>query len=100
MAETKSPATGTAAKVEETKRQRFERLATARTAKARDAIAALRGLTAKGNYDYTPAHWKAIFGELETEMTTLQSAVAGTVTAEPSKSLFAGIEEGDATPAT
>ena len=59
----------------ETKAEKFIRLASARTEKALNAIATLRGLTNKTNYDYTDEQWAKIFGALEGEMTRLQEAV-------------------------
>ena len=60
-------------KPEETKRQKFERLATSRVDKALNAIAIIGGLASKTNYDYTPEHVAAIFKALEGEMTKLQA---------------------------
>lgn len=57
----------------ETKAEKFARLATSRTNKALDAIAALGGLAAKGNYEYTEEQVAKIFTALEAELSKLQT---------------------------
>ena len=55
-------------KKEETKREKFVRIAQSRTEKALSAIANLGGLTAKTNYEYTQEDWEKIFSALTAEM--------------------------------
>ena len=64
-------------KPEETKAQKFTRLATSRTNKALDAISNIRGLTNTTNYEYTPDQAAKIMGALEAEMTKLAEAFKG-----------------------
>lgn len=59
----------------ETKREKFVRLANSRTGKALDAIANLAGLASPTNYEYTAEDWTKIFSALEGEMTKLQGRV-------------------------
>ena len=70
---TNAKATEVAPKAEETKAEKFARLAVSRTNKALDAIAALGGLAAKGNYEYTEEQVAKIFGAIEAEMSKLQA---------------------------
>lgn len=98
MAKTTETAAETAAAVpEETKRQKFERLARSRTEKALSSIAMLGGLTAKNNYDYTDAHWDAILKALEAEVIKLSNKVKN-----PNAAPEVGFSFGEvpATPAT
>lgn len=62
-------------KKEETKREKFVRLANSRTGKALDAIANLAGLASPTNYEYSDADWAKVFSALEAEMTKLQARV-------------------------
>lgn len=65
--------TSTATENNESKADKFVRLATSRTSKALDAIANIGGLASKTNYDYTDEQVAKIFGALEAEMTKLQT---------------------------
>lgn len=65
----------TEAEKNETKRDKFIRLANSRTGKALDAVANLAGLANSANYEYESADWAKIFGALEAEMTKLQARV-------------------------
>jgi hypothetical protein len=61
-------------KVEETKADKFKRLANSRVPKALAAIANIRGIANKANYEYTPEQTAKIMGALEAEMTKLGEA--------------------------
>lgn len=65
------------AKPEESKADKFKRIAENRTNKALDAIAALGGLAAKNNYDYTPEQVSKIIGAMENEISKLKDKFAG-----------------------
>lgn len=54
-----------AAPENETKAQKFARLATARVNASLDAMAKIEGLSAKGQYDYTPEQVESICKALE-----------------------------------
>ena len=60
-----------AAKVEETKADKFKRLAVSRTNKALDAIASIGGLANKTNYEYEDADALKVMGALEAELAKL-----------------------------
>lgn len=66
-----------AAATTETKREKFVRLAQARTNKALAAIAQLRGLTNKSLYDFTDADADAIGKALETEVIKTVKSLRG-----------------------
>jgi len=75
MAKPKTPAN-------ETKTQKFVRIAQLRTNKALDAIAALGGLSVKANYDYTDEQWQKIVGAMNAEIQKVVDKVkAGGATA-------------------
>lgn len=67
--ETKTPA------VEETKADKFTRIATLRTNKSLSAIASLGGLAATANYEYTKEQWDKIFSALLNEMNKVKAKV-------------------------
>ena len=75
-------ATETPAPAGESKADKFKRLAISRTEKALAAIANLRGLANKGNYEYTDEQVAKIFGALEGELTKLQNAFKSPGTVE------------------
>jgi len=83
------------AKVEETKAQKFIRLAEARTNKALAAIAALGGLANKSLYDYNPAQLTAIFEAINKEV-----AKAAGRFQNPSAKAEAGFTLSDSNPET
>ena len=70
-----------AAPVEETKAQKFSRLGNTRLAKAMDAIANMRGLANKTNYEYSEEQVKKLFAALEGELEKLQKAFTSPETA-------------------
>ena len=61
----------------ETKAQKFARLAVSRTEKALTAIALLRGLSSKGNYEYTDEQVAKIGAALEAEVIRTMDAFKG-----------------------
>lgn len=63
-----------AEKAPETKGEKFVRLANGRVPKALTAIAAIRGIANKTNYDYTDEQAGKIMAALEAEMTKLGNA--------------------------
>lgn len=75
MAKAETPATET--KVEETKADKFARLAVTRTNKALDAIAMIGGLAAKNNYEYTDEQTAKIIAALEAEVAKIKDKFAG-----------------------
>lgn len=64
MAKEKAPA-------EETKSDKFKRIASGRTEKALDAISNIGGLANPANYEYTPEQVAKIMSALEAELTKL-----------------------------
>lgn len=91
MADKTAPASeseGTA-KPNETKAEKFTRIATGRTNKALNAIASLGGLASKANYDYTSEQWEKIYSALLAEMNKVKAKVdaGGTVTNDAGFSL-------------
>ena len=77
---TKNEATEEAGKPNETKREKFVRLANSRTGKALDAVANLGGLANPTNYEYNAEDWVKIFTALETELSKLQARVKNPAT--------------------
>jgi hypothetical protein len=63
--------------MKETKREKFVRLAEARTNKILDQIRLLSNLANKGNYDFNDEDAKRIFSALEKEIKHAKSAFAG-----------------------
>lgn len=61
----------------ESKAEKFVRLGASRTNKALDAIAAIGGLAAKNNYDYTDEQTAKIFAALEAEIAKVKDKFAG-----------------------
>jgi len=68
-------------KVEESKSDKFKRLANSRTSKALDAIASIGGLAAKNNYEYTPEQVSKIVTALTAEIAKVSDKFAGKVEA-------------------
>ena len=64
--------------VKESKRERFVRLAEARTNKILDMMKLLGNCSSKSNYDYTDEDVKKIFGALEKELKNTKSKFNGT----------------------
>lgn len=64
-----------AAPANETKAEKFARIAQSRTNKALAAIAALGGLSSKANYDYTPEQWEKIYTALLGEINKVKAKV-------------------------
>jgi hypothetical protein len=60
------------------KAEKFKTLAEARTGKAMNAIATLRGLANSNNYDYTPDQAAKIVSALRSEVDVIEKAFAGT----------------------
>ncbi len=63
-----------AAATPETKADKFKRLANGRVPKALTAIAAIRGIANKTNYEYTDEQTVKIMAALEAELTKLGAA--------------------------
>ena len=61
----------------ETKRERFVRLAEARTNKILEMMRLLGNCASKGNYDYTDEDIKKIFGALEKELKNTKNRFLG-----------------------
>ena len=61
----------------ETKRERFVRIAEARTNKILEMIRLLGNCSSKGNYDYTEEDIKKIFGALEKELKNTKNKFLG-----------------------
>lgn len=57
----------------ESKADAFKRIALRRTNSALDAIASLRSLSAKGNYDYTPEQFNKITAALRAEVDKVEA---------------------------
>lgn len=66
----------TATAPEETKADKFKRLAESRVSKALSAIATIGGLASKTNYEYTPEQVEKIIGALNAEVTVLANRFA------------------------
>lgn len=64
--------------VKESKRERFVRLAEARTNKILDMMKLLGNCASKSNYDYTDEDVKKIFGALEKELKNTKAKFNGT----------------------
>lgn len=64
----------------ETKRERFVRLAEARTNKIIDMMKLLGNCSSKTNYEYTEEDVKKIFGAIEREMKNTKARFNGTDT--------------------
>ncbi len=64
--------------VKESKRERFVRLAEARTNKILDMMKLLGNCSSKSNYDYTDEDVKKIFGALEKELKNTKAKFNGT----------------------
>lgn len=64
----------------ETKRERFVRLAEARTNKILDMMKLLGNCSSKTNYEYTEEDVKKIFGAIEREMKNTKARFNGTDT--------------------
>ncbi len=64
----------------ETKRERFVRLAEARTNKIIDMIRLLGNCSSKSNYEYTDEDVRKIFGAIEHEMKNARAKFNGTDT--------------------
>ncbi len=64
----------------ETKRERFVRLAEARTNKILDMIKLLGNCSSKSNYEYTDEDVRKIFGAIEREMKNARAKFNGTDT--------------------
>ena len=62
----------------ETKREKFIRLAEARTNKILGQIKLLGNLANKGNYNFTEEDVRKIFSAINKELTTAKNAFAGT----------------------
>lgn len=63
--------------VKETKRERFVRIAEARTNKILEMLRLLGNCSSKGNYDYTEEDIKKIFGALEKELKNTKNRFLG-----------------------
>ena len=63
--------------VKETKRERFVRLAEARTNKIIDMIKLLGNCSSTANYEYTEADIKKIFGAIEQELKNTKAKFNG-----------------------
>ena len=63
----------------ETKRERFVRLAEARTNKILDMLKLLGNCASKSNYEYTDEDIRKIFGAIEREMKNSRNKFNGTV---------------------
>ena len=61
----------------ETKRERFVRIAEARTNKILEMMRLLRNCSSKGNYEYTDEDIKKIFGALEKELKNTKNKFLG-----------------------
>lgn len=61
----------------ETKRERFVRIAEARTNKILEMIRLLGNCSSKGNYEYTEEDVKKIFGTLERELKNTKNKFLG-----------------------
>ena len=83
---TKETPSATTTKQEESKADKFKRIGAKRTSNALDAIAAIGGLAAKNNYEYTPEQVTKIIGAIEAETQKLKDKFSGTV------ALVAGFE--------
>lgn len=66
----------------ETKRERFVRIAEARTNKILEMMRLLGNCSSKGNYDYTEEDIKKIFGALEKELKNTKNKFLGIATKE------------------
>jgi len=66
----------------ETKRERFVRIAEARTNKILEMIRLLGNCSSKGNYEYTDEDIKKIFGTLEKELKNTKNKFLGLDTKE------------------
>ena len=64
----------------ETKRDRFVRLAEARTNKTIEMIRLIGNLATKNNYDYTDADVQKIFGAIEKELKAAKAKYVGSNT--------------------
>ena len=64
--------------INESKRERFVRLAEARTNKILDMIKLLGNCSSKSNYDYTDEDVKKIFGAIERELKNTKAKFNGT----------------------
>ena len=64
----------------ETKRERFVRLAEARTNKILDMLKLLGNCSSKSNYDYSDEDVKKIFGAIERELKNTKAKFSGTDT--------------------
>lgn len=64
----------------ETKRDRFVRLAEARTNKTIEMIRLIGNLANKNNYDYTDADVQKIFGAIEKELKAAKAKYVGSNT--------------------
>ena len=64
----------------ETKRERFVRLAEARTNKILDMMKLLGNCSSKSNYEYTDEDVRKIFGAIEREMKNARAKFNGTDT--------------------
>ena len=64
----------------ETKRDRFVRLAEARTNKTIEMIRLIGNLANKNNYDYTDADGQKIFGAIEKELKAAKAKYVGSNT--------------------
>ncbi len=63
--------------MEETKRERFVRIAEARTNKILEMIRLLGNCSSKSNYDYTEEDVREIFGALERELRNTKNMFLG-----------------------
>ena len=61
----------------ETKRERFVRIAEARTNKILEMMRLLGNCSSKGNYDYSEEDIKKIFGALEKELNNTKNKFLG-----------------------
>ena len=61
----------------ETKRERFVRIAEARTNKILDMMRLLGNCSSKGNYEYTEEDIRKIFGTLEKELKNTKNKFLG-----------------------
>ena len=68
--------------IKETKRERFVRLAEARTNKIIEMLKLLGNCSNKGSYDYTDEDVRKIFGEIDKEMKNARSRFMSTDTSE------------------
>lgn len=69
----------------ETKRDRFVRLAEARTNKTIEMIRLIGNLANKNNYDYTDADVQKIFGAIEKELKAAKAKYVGSNTKDTFK---------------